>query len=170
MIGLPRYGLSEMIRIPASVQTDMETHALDEYPFECCGYLTCAGDPDTWAVHRCRNIQNELHVRDPERYPRDARTAYVFSEEDMERLFFGEFDRSDERIIGFYHSHPDHPAYFSEKDRMEALVDWIQPEPFYLVISVIEGSVRDMKMFSWNEQTQAFDELEIEYDAVSAGG
>lgn len=159
-----------MIRIPQTLRADMEAHAVDEYPNECCGYITGTDDPVSWLVHRCRNIQNELHAQNPGRYPNDARTAYVFSAEDMEHLFFGASDRPEERVIGFYHSHPDHPAYFSEKDRMEALVDWIQPEPFYLVISVLDGTAREMKAFSWSEQTRTFDELEISYDMIRAEG
>ena len=75
-----------MIRIPSVVYTDMSTHAAEVYPEECCGYITGTEDPATWTVHRCRNIQNELHARDPVQYPRDARTAYVFSQEDMAAL------------------------------------------------------------------------------------
>ena len=147
-----------MIQFTETVLAALKAHAVDEYPYECCGYITGTDDPETWAAHRCRNIQNELHARNPEQYPRDARTAYVFSEEDMKQLFFNEFDQPDERVVGFYHSHPDYPAYFSDKDRMEALTDWIEPEPFYLVLSVIDRSVDDMKTFVWNGQTETFDE------------
>ena len=147
-----------MIRCTARVMEGLRTHAMDEYPYECCGYITGTDDPETWIVRRCRNMQNELHARDPEQYPRDARTAYIFNEEDMKQLFYTDFEDPDKRVVGFYHSHPDHPAYFSEKDRMEALTDWFVPEPFYLVLSVGENSVSDMKAFVWNERTETFDE------------
>lgn len=151
-----------MIRMPRSVYEAMSAHATDEYPDECCGYITGTDDPATWTPHRCRNIQNELHARDPEQYPRDARTAYVFSQEDMTALFYGNFVPADARVIGFYHSHPDHPAYFSEKDRQEALTDWLDPEPGYLVMSVIKGRVEDMKWFQWAADRDTFDELTVE--------
>jgi proteasome lid subunit RPN8/RPN11 len=152
------------VHLPRKVYGAMSVHAADAYPYECCGYITGTDDPRTWQVHPCRNIQNELHERDPVQHPRDARTAYMFSPEDMERLFYGTFEPPEARVIGFYHSHPDHPAYFSEKDRMEALTDWLQPEPFYLVISVLQGTVRDMKTFQWVEEKQTFDELHVEVD------
>ena len=157
-----------MMRCTAKVIEGLRAHAVDEYPYECCGYLTGTDDPEPWIVHRCRNIQNELHARDPEQYPRDARTAYIFHEEDMKQLFYNEYEDPDERIVGFYHSHPDHAAYFSEKDRKEALTDWFEPEPFYLVLSVSENSINDMKAFLWNEQTETFDEQLCLDDATSA--
>ena len=147
-----------MIRLPRAVFTEMSSHAAEAYPEECCGYITGTEDSVTWAVHRCRNIQNELHARDPVQYPRDARTAYVFSQEDMAALFYGKFEPPDARVIGFYHSHPDHPAYFSEKDRLDALTDWLEPEPGYLVLSVIKGKVEDLKWFQWVADREAFEE------------
>ena len=50
------------------------SHAIQEYPDECCGIVTGDGMGIT-IVHKCTNIQNELHEKDPERYVRDARTA-----------------------------------------------------------------------------------------------
>lgn len=152
--------------VPLFVYEVMCAHAVADYPYECCGYITGTDEPETWVVHRCRNIQNELHERNPVQFPRDARTAYVFSEEDMERLFYGAFSPPDAQVIGFYHSHPDHPAYFSEKDRMEALTDWLDPEPVYIVLSVKEGTVRDSRAFQWIGDRQAFETLDL---AINSG-
>ncbi|MYA77739.1 MAG: hypothetical protein F4014_03765 [Gemmatimonadetes bacterium] len=172
-----------MPRLPRTVYEDMAAHAVAEYPRECCGFLTGTDDPydpanqanpanpvnsvdpvdpESWRVHRCRNIQDELHAKDPAEHPRDARTAYAFSRADMERLFFGEFDPPGARVQGFYHSHPDAPAYFSEKDRMDALTGWLDPEPGYLVLSVTEDAVSDIKMFRWVDDETGFEELPVE--------
>ena len=178
-----------MLRLPRTVYEGMAAHAVAEYPKECCGFLTGMGDPGdpgdpgdladpanptepfdsvdsvdpaSWQVHRCRNIQDELHAKDPAEHPRDARTAYAFSREDMERLFFGKFDPPGARVQGFYHSHPDAPAYFSEKDRMDALTGWLDPEPGYLVLSVTRGVVSDIKMFRWVDDKTGFEELPVE--------
>ncbi len=178
-----------MLRLPRTVYEDMADHAVAEYPRECCGFLTGIDDlddpanpanpanpdgpanpvdsggpvdPESWRVHRCTNIQDELHAKDPAEHPRDARTAYAFSRADMERLFFGEFDPPDARVQGFYHSHPDAPAYFSEKDRMDALTGWLDPEPGYLVLSVTRDAVSDIKMFRWVDDETGFEELPVE--------
>ncbi len=166
-----------MPRFPRTVYEGMAAHAVAEYPKECCGFLTGTGgmddpdgpgdpadsvDPESWRVHRCRNIQDELHAKDPAEHLRDARTAYAFSRADMERLFFGEFDPPGARVQGFYHSHPDAPAYFSEKDRMDALTGWLDPEPGYLVLSVTRDAVSDIKMFRWVDDETGFEELPVE--------
>jgi proteasome lid subunit RPN8/RPN11 len=62
----------------------MYQHALQEYSEECCGIVT--GDEHGQTVHFCENIQNRLHAEDPERYPRDARTAYVIDREEAEKI------------------------------------------------------------------------------------
>lgn len=154
------------LEVPSSVHEAMCAHALADYPYECCGYITGTDEPKTWVAYRCKNIQNELHERNPVQFPRDARTAYVFSEEDMERLFYGAFIPPDARVISFYHSHPDHPAYFSEKDRLEALTDWLDPEPVYIVLSVNQGTVGDIQAFQWAENRQAFLTLDV---AINSG-
>jgi proteasome lid subunit RPN8/RPN11 len=33
---------------------------------------------------------------------------------------FDEADRKDKQVLGFYHSHPNSPAFFSEIDRAQA--------------------------------------------------
>lgn len=150
-----------MLPLPRAVYDNMAAHAVEEYPQECCGFLTGTDDPDTWRVQRCTNIQNELNAKDPAQYPRDARTAYVFSRVDMERLFFGRFESAGARVIGFYHSHPDQPAYFSEKDRMEALTDWLDPEPGYLVLSATGDTVTEIRMYRWVGHETGFMEIPV---------
>ena len=151
-----------MLRVPRTVYDEMVAHAVAEYPRECCGFLTGTDDPDSLRVHRCTNIQNELHAKDPVQHPRDARTAYAFSRTDMERLFFGKFDPPGAKVLGFYHSHPDAPAYFSEKDRMEALTGWMDPEPGYLVLAVKRDTVSEIRMFRWVDDETGFEESPIE--------
>ena len=48
-----------------------------EYPAECCGILTQSADGELAVVHECENIQERKHQEDPQRYPRNARTAYL---------------------------------------------------------------------------------------------
>ncbi|MBI5663586.1 MAG: Mov34/MPN/PAD-1 family protein, partial [Nitrospirae bacterium] len=88
-------------------------HAMEEYPFECCGIITGSSDKQT--VHLCRNIQNSLHEDDPSRYPRDARIAYMIDRGEFDRTVSDAKEKGEE-VIAFYHSHPEHEAYFSEED------------------------------------------------------
>ena len=69
----------------------------------------------------CRNIQDELHAKDPERFPRTARTAYYIAHEDLLEIGRRESEGFEVQVI--YHSHVDAGAYFSETDRRNAMID-----------------------------------------------
>ena len=150
-----------MILLPRSIYEMLVAHAVQDYPHECCGFITGTDEPCSWRVHRCTNIQNELHAKDPLQYPRDARTAYVFSRKDMEDIFFGKFLPKDGRVVAFYHSHPDHPAYFSAKDRMEAVTGWLNPEPGNMVLSTTRTTVSEIRMYKWLEGKDDFKEISL---------
>lgn len=126
----------------------IRSQAVQEYPFESCGVILSRGTQRR--VLRCRNAQDELHARDPERYPRDARTAYYIDPKDLLRI--GDLEREGFSVAVIYHSHVDAGAYFSETDRRQALVggEPAYPAAFYVVTSVVAGRVDDMAAFRWN--------------------
>ncbi|MBI5664883.1 MAG: M67 family metallopeptidase [Nitrospirae bacterium] len=130
-------------------------HAMEEYPFECCGIIT--GNSDKQTLHLCRNIQKSLHEEDPSRYPRDARIAYMIDRGEFNRTVSDAKEKGEE-VIAFYHSHPEHGAYFSEEDHAAQTVfgEPEFPEALHLVVSVISRTVRDMKCFKWDGSVKAF--------------
>ncbi len=121
-------------------------HALETYPDECCGIVT--GNDKYQTIHRCENIQNQLHEEDPVRYPRDARTAYVIDRSEAEKIFI-EAKRRGEDVLAFYHSHTDHDAYFSVEDVAAQTVfgEPEFPETIHIVISVRTRKIHDVKYF-----------------------
>src|SRR5215510_16084737 len=129
--------------VPAAAYDLMAARAEADYPEETCGLVF--ETPAGLEVVPMRNIQNDLHRRDPAAHPRNARTAYTFEPEDMARVMTGREARS-HALRAIYHSHPDHDAYFSETDRREAAPpEWGEPTypgAVYLVFSVREGRVR----------------------------
>ena len=157
-----------MLRIARSDLDRIYAQSRNEYPAECCGILTQGADGRTCAVHRCENIQEQQHREDPERYPRDARTAYLIDPEEMLRIT-AEAESSGGRVAGYYHSHIDCAAYFSEEDERRT---WIfnsreageepdDPAAIYLVLSVYgeeaeaagagsEREVKGYKCFAWD--------------------
>ncbi len=142
---------------------EMEAHAREEYPFECCGILI--GKPGTPAqdrLFRCTNIQNRLHELDPETHPRDARTAFQIEGRELIRIH-REAQENGLSIKLFYHSHPDHEAYFSEEDKRMALFgdEPTYPDARYLVISVYNGDIKDHALFEWNPQQRAFERVAL---------
>jgi proteasome lid subunit RPN8/RPN11 len=103
-----------MLKISPKDYAEIRRHGEETYPHECCGVLLGQMEGDTRTVTstaRCGNTrtdspQNRYHI-DPKELVR------------IQRLARGR----DEDIIGFYHSHPDHPAQWSKTDLEEA--HWI---------------------------------------------
>jgi proteasome lid subunit RPN8/RPN11 len=146
------------VRIPADLRTEIEAHAAACYPDECCGIVVERGG--AFEVVRVTNIQNERHAQDPERFPRTARTAYSMGREAVPVLLDAE--RGLLRLHAFYHSHPEHEAYFSAEDKAAALGVWDEPsypDAGQIVLSVREGRVRYAKAFAWDEGARDFVEI-----------
>tara|TARA_B100000809_G_C14941097_1_gene460477 strand:- start:229 stop:687 length:459 start_codon:yes stop_codon:yes gene_type:complete len=147
-----------MIPLSQKNLVEIRKHSLEDYPNECCGIVIgLAGSVDKDILFRCTNIQNKLHEMDPKTYPRDAKTAYNIDPREL----FGIFNQIESKKLvlkTFYHSHPDHDAYFSDEDKQMALFDGepTYPNASYLVISVYNKLVKDEAWFEWNPQTKSF--------------
>ena len=108
-------------------------HARRDYPYECCGIMIGRTENDDKLVEGLRPIKN-VHEEGHER-------RYSISPEDMFRVE-REARQLGLSVIGFYHSHPDHPARPSEYDRVHA---W--PWYSFIIVSVMSG--RAVKTTSW---------------------
>jgi proteasome lid subunit RPN8/RPN11 len=144
----------EPLRLERRALDEVLTHARETQPDECCGVIVArAGRDEVW---RMRNVQNDLHARDPVTHPRTAHTAYALGREDIERL-----DAGAPKVI--YHSHTKNGAYFSGEDRARAMFmdDPTYPEVAYLVVSDArrEG---EAKAFRWDDRARDFVEIAIE--------
>ena len=152
-----------MLRLARKDLERIYEQVLEEYPHECCGILAAGPEADVASVHICENMQQRRHEEDPERYPRDARTAYLI--DPGEQLRISEAAEKDGgRISGFYHSHIDCEAYFSEEDERRT---WIfnsreageepdDPDALYFVVSAYgedsgaKREIRAYKCFAWD--------------------
>ena len=146
--------------LTAEELTRASAQAVAEYPAECCGVVLVRGDaPADRLLLPCRNMQDELHAKDPARYPRDARTAYYIDPRDL--LAIGRREAEGYRVATIYHSHIDVGAYFSETDRKNALVDGqpAYPEAAYVVMSVVERKLVDVNAFAWDAARADFVEV-----------
>ncbi len=151
-----------MLRLKAANLDAIFAQAKAEYPAECCGILTTDADGGPSTVHPCRNIQDELHAKDPEQYPRDSRIAYFIDSGELFSVVHGA-EKSGGAVSGFYHSHVDCDAYFSQEDKERAMA-WDEPaypEAVYLVVSVYGDEARGHKAFAWDEGQSDFVEVEI---------
>lgn len=149
------------IRIGGRALGEMVAHACAEYPNECCGVIVRQGG--TEVVRRWTNIQDAKHAEDPEGYPRTARIAYYVDPREI-AASYREVDAGTITPVAFYHSHPDHDAYFSHEDEERALFagEPLHPETAYLVISVRGGTLGPVRGFCWNPESRRFEERPVE--------
>jgi proteasome lid subunit RPN8/RPN11 len=129
------------------------------YPEEICGIVIGRPEaPETYQVRSIRNVANADPQADTAGVPRDARTAYRM--DDLQVLgVLREADAKGWEVVAFYHSHPDHEAYFSAMDRDRALRPdggplW--PGACYLVVSVRAGRACEARTYRWDEETREF--------------
>lgn len=140
---------------------EIDRHATESYPRECCGVVV--GDGVREQVRRIDNVQDRMHADDPAAHPRDARTAYFM---DPQQLYVAlrDAERHSSPIRVFYHSHPDHGAYFSDEDKARAMA-WEEPAypgACYLVVSVVAGRVADRLAVRWDPDRREFIPTELE--------
>jgi len=150
----------------------LAAHAEREYPRECCGLILAnIKAPHAWSrLIPCRNLQDDLHRKDPARFPRTSETAYFIDPAALLRIQKEARERG-ERIRCIYHSHPDAEPGFSLEDRAGAL--WgdepLYPEAVYLIVSVRNGRAGTCHLYEWSGGDRKFVETgrgNISEDAV----
>jgi proteasome lid subunit RPN8/RPN11 len=101
-----------MLKVPQSAYASLRRHGEETYPHECCGVLLGQidekGERTVTSVARAGNTRTDSAHN---RYHIDPRELIRIQREGRGR---------GEDIIGFYHSHPDHPAQWSTTDLAEA--------------------------------------------------
>jgi len=140
----------------------IHAHAEADYPSECCGVLlTRPGTATDRVLLSCRNVQDELHAKDPVRHPRDARTAYFIDPKDL--LAIGRRESQGYEVAVIYHSHIEAGAYFSATDRQNALINGepTYPDATYVVLSVVDRRVVDAAAFTWDRGQREFVTLDF---------
>ncbi|MDR2643589.1 MAG: M67 family metallopeptidase [Planctomycetaceae bacterium] len=138
----PQTPHNKMIIVTKQQQIEMNRHAESEYPNECCGAVLGRFENDKKTVQQILPISN---MREPEA----KHNRFLIRPEEF--LHCEKTARkSGLDVIGFYHSHPDHPAEPSQYDLEHAL-----PVYSYIIIAVAKGHAEEMT--SWelqNDRTQ----------------
>lgn len=130
-------------------------HAAASYPEECCGFLIGRFDAATGvtAVERILPVSNERQESRHNRYLISPETVLAANKEARTQGL---------DIVGYYHSHPDHPARPSEFDRDHA---W--PGLSYVIVSVEGGRVADTRSWRLSDDRERFEEEEIVSGALA---
>ncbi len=115
---------------------------------EVCGFVVRRGAE--LEVVPVPNVADRYHAADPEHFPRTSRDSYLMDPGVQLRLH-REIEAWGGEIVAVWHSHVEVGAYFSEKDRADAVVDGVQalPGAEYLVLGVRGGRVTETKRFRW---------------------
>jgi proteasome lid subunit RPN8/RPN11 len=114
------------ILIPREVYNQLRNHGEETYPNECCGALLGQPGPQGWLVVSAVRAGNTRTDSAHNRY-NIAPLELVKIERDANARGLA--------IAGFYHSHPDHPAQWSQTDFAEA--HWIGC--CYTITEVVQG-------------------------------
>lgn len=139
---------------------DISRHAAESFPEECCGIVVQHAIKDE--VCRLENIQNRLHALDPETYPRQATIAYAMDPKELERMI-DKATAAGATVKAFYHSHPNHEAYFSAEDKAFATPfgEPTFPDAAQIVVSIYDRSVKRMAVFAWDSRAHDFLEIPL---------
>lgn len=133
-----------MIRLTSVVWREVRAHASAAYPRECCGALLGG------QLHGSRDVSAALPL-DNQSDPAAARRRFLVTPEDYRRAE-RTADGMGLALLGFYHSHPDHPAIPSDFDLAHAL-PWFS----YLIVGVVRGEPGEMSCWLLADDRSRFE-------------
>ena len=141
-----------MLSLGPGVDAAIRAHGVETYPNECCGALI-GRDGHVTSTYALPNTTEEGPRRRFLVRPSDYREA-----EKRASQTGGE-------LLGFYHSHPDHPARPSQYD-----LDHAWPFFSYIIVSVRAGVSEVMTSWRLREDRSAFDPEELTEGRDSLSG
>lgn len=141
-----------MLRLSRSAYEALRRHGEETYPYECCGILIgrfVNGDREISHSVRTENTRIDA-----------AHNRYQISPRDLIRIQ-RQAREQDLEIVGFYHSHPDHPALWSKTDFAEA--HWLGCS--YVITSIgkgVAGQTNSFLLDGATEEEKRFENETIE--------
>ncbi len=136
-------------RLKRSAYDALQAHGQKDYPHEACGVLlgrSSAAGPEVLEAVACGNANSEraadrylIEPKDQLRVEKDARARGL-------------------DVVGYYHSHPDHPSQASATDLAQSWEGLL-----YLILAVNKGAATSLQGW-WRESGQAaFSETKVEF-------
>jgi len=139
--------MNRLLITPIHLQV-IDRHGEESYPEECCGFLIGRVEGETTIVERLLPVENQRE---------DSRHNRYLIEPEIVLEAHKEARQQGLDVVGYYHSHPDHPSQPSDFDREHA---W--PGLSYLIVSVQKGKVADGRSWRLADERDRFDEETIE--------
>jgi proteasome lid subunit RPN8/RPN11 len=138
-----------MLRLELQHHEEIAAHGERDYPYECCGLLigrfVGQGSKTVIETYPISNAREEAAKR---------KRFLIRPEELLQGEKYAAKANLD--IVGFYHSHPDHPAVPSQYDLEHA---W--PSYSYIVVGVAGGQREDFRSWELEADRSRFTEEEI---------
>ena len=146
-----------MLKIDQTCYHQLRRHGEETYPHECCGVLLGRVEDDdqrlVTAVARAGNTRTDSPRN---RYNIDPRELIAIQRQAREQGL---------DIVGFYHSHPDHPARWSSTDLADA--HWLGCS--YVITRGEKGQARETNSFLLLGAEEADKRFQDEPIEVAAG-
>jgi len=130
----------QRLRVAAGVEDAIRRHGEATYPHECCGAL----------VGRAGNVTATVAL--PNTTEEGPRRRFLVRPSDYREAERRSGELGAE-LLGFYHSHPDHPARPSQYD-----LDHAWPTFAYIIVAVANGSAKDMTVWYLKDDRSSFEE------------
>ena len=133
------------VTITARVDQAIRRHGQETYPHECCGAL----------IGRDGRVADIVPL--PNTTEEGPRRRFLVRASDY-RLAERQASEAGAELLGFYHSHPDHPARPSQYD-----LDHAWPTFAYVIVAVATGKATDMTVWFLQDDRSSFEEGSLHY-------
>jgi proteasome lid subunit RPN8/RPN11 len=142
-----------MLTLKKSDYESLRRHGEETYPHECCGALLGRFDDGGRIVEQVVRCTNTRADRPEDRYNIHPKELLSLQRQAAKQQL---------DIVGFYHSHPDHPAQWSATDLAEA--HWLGCS--YVITSVESGRAAQTNSFALEGESEETKRLETEEISV----
>jgi proteasome lid subunit RPN8/RPN11 len=145
-----------MLKLSETIYSALRKHGEETYPHECCGVLLGRSGDDVNTV--------EEAVRAGNTRTDSAHNRYHIAPQELVKIQRQGRERGLD-IVGFYHSHPDHPAQWSQTDFAEA--HWLGCS--YVITAVATGVAQQTNSFlltGTNEEDKSFQDETIQVEQL----
>lgn len=148
-----------MLRISQQVYDAIRQHGEETWPHECCGVLLGRFTTDSGAM--INDVEEAIRAGNTR--TDSAHNRYNIAPRELVGIQRSGRNRGLE-VVGFYHSHPDHPALWSPTDFAEA--HWLGCS--YVITAVEKGSARQTNSFLLTGDTE--ERKAFEYERIEVTG
>ena len=138
------------LQLSPEAADSIRAHGRETYPHECCGALLGHGD----------QVRSAFAL--PNTTEEGPRRRFLVRADDY-RQAEARGRQQGMQLLGFYHSHPDHPAAPSQYD-----LDHAWPSFAYVIVSVHAGRDEDLRSWRLSGDRARFDEEPVELRSAVA--